>query len=138
MIDGSMIKGKHIIIPCLLQKQILDQLHSNHMDIEKTYPCMRESVHWVNMGTELTVRQCSMYLEYQNTQPHEAALNYNTLCKPWEVVGTDIIMINNKNVICIVDYYNKFPDKNGKPISAGPSTGSQDDIHRVWTRKNCL
>ena len=36
MIDGTVMKGKCIILPCLLQKQILEQLHSNHMVIEKT------------------------------------------------------------------------------------------------------
>ena len=29
------MKRKRIIIPCLLQKQILQQLHNNHMGIEK-------------------------------------------------------------------------------------------------------
>ena len=35
MIDGIVMKGKRIIIPFLLQRQILNQLHNNHMGIEK-------------------------------------------------------------------------------------------------------
>ena len=50
-----------------------------------------------------------MCLEYQCTLLHEAALHYFIPCKSWQVVGADIFMINNKNLICIVDYYIKFP-----------------------------
>ena len=35
MIYGIAMKGKWIIIPSVLQDQILEQLHNNHMDIEK-------------------------------------------------------------------------------------------------------
>ena len=27
----------------------------------------------------------------------------------WEVVGTDVFIINNENVLCIVEYYSKLP-----------------------------
>ena len=29
--------------------------------------------------------------------------------RPWEVVGADIFKINNGMLLCIVDYYSKFP-----------------------------
>ena len=29
--------------------------------------------------------------------------------KPWEVVGSDMFTLHNKNYLCIVDYYSKFP-----------------------------
>ena len=35
VIDGIVLKGRHIIIPTSLRKQVLDQLHTNHMGIEK-------------------------------------------------------------------------------------------------------
>ena len=28
--------------------------------------------------------------------------------KPWKSVGADILIINNKNYLCIVDYHSKF------------------------------
>ena len=36
VIDGVILKGKHIVIPNTLQKQALEQLHINHMGKEKT------------------------------------------------------------------------------------------------------
>ena len=38
--DGVILKGRHIIIPINLRCQILEQLHTNHMGIEKNKtPC---------------------------------------------------------------------------------------------------
>ena len=36
VIDGIILKGKHIIILNSLREQVLNQLHTNHMGIEKT------------------------------------------------------------------------------------------------------
>ena len=35
VIDGVVMKGRHILIPTSLKQQGLDQLHTNHMGIEK-------------------------------------------------------------------------------------------------------
>ena len=35
VIDGVVIKGRHIVIPEALQQQALKQLHINHMGIKK-------------------------------------------------------------------------------------------------------
>ena len=35
VIDSMIFKGRHIILPGELQKQALNQLHSNHMDTDK-------------------------------------------------------------------------------------------------------
>ena len=72
MNDGIAMKSKHKIIPYPLQKQILEQLHSNHMGIEKNYFSWK-SVYWINMNAniEQTVKQYSTNLEYQWTQLQE-------------------------------------------------------------------
>ena len=36
VIDGVILKGRHIVIPEALKQQVLDQLHINHMGTEKT------------------------------------------------------------------------------------------------------
>ena len=50
MIDGVTVKDKEVIIPPQLQMQILKQLHSNHIGIEKTRLLEHESMYWVNMN----------------------------------------------------------------------------------------
>ena len=66
MINGIAMKSKRIIIPFLLQRQIQELLHSNHMGIEKMRLEVRESVYWVNMNADIenTIKQCATCLDY--------------------------------------------------------------------------
>ena len=90
--------------------QLPDQLHSNHMGTEKMQLLTSESVYWIiiDANVECVVKQCTTCLENQQTQPHKKELHYEPTCRPWEVVGTDIFMINDKTFFCVVDYHSKF------------------------------
>ena len=46
VIDSVVMKGRHIMVPQDLKQQVLDQLHLNHMGIEKTKLLTCESVYW--------------------------------------------------------------------------------------------
>ena len=53
VIDGVLLKGRHIIIPDDLKQQVLTQLHINHMGIEKTKLLAHESVFWHNINADI-------------------------------------------------------------------------------------
>ena len=42
-------------------------------------------------------------------QPKEKIIHHDTPLRPWEVLGTDIFHLNNKNYLYIIDYHSKFP-----------------------------
>ena len=110
MIDGTTMKGKTIIIPLLLLKQILQQLPSNHMGIQKMRLLACESVKLTNMYTDMknTIKQCATCMDYQQSQPYEKIILYKMPQKPLEVVGVDIFPIKNNTLLCIVDYHSNF------------------------------
>ena len=68
------------------------------MGTKKTHLLVRELVYWVTMNDDIkqTMRHCSMCVEYQHRPLHEAAIDYDTPCKLWVIVGTDVFMIINK------------------------------------------
>ena len=104
--------------------------------MEKTRLLVFESVYWVNMNADIenAIKQCFTCLEYQNMQPQEKTPFYDVPAKPWEVVGTNIFMITNENLLCIVDYYSKFLviKKGREPVSQRPDMSSQGCICHVW------
>ena len=51
----------------------------------------------MNAGIKKTVKDHAACLEYQQTQPHKETIPYEVPCKPWEVVGTDFILLNITN-----------------------------------------
>ena len=67
VIDKVVMNGKHIIIPADLKQQALDQLHLNHIGIEKTKLLTHESVYWVNNNTDIEkhIKGCNTCLEFQ-------------------------------------------------------------------------
>ena len=66
IIDGMSMEVKRGIIPVQLQKQILQQLFSNHMGIEKTRLLACESVYWLNINASIQnfMKQYATCLDY--------------------------------------------------------------------------
>ena len=58
MIDGIIMKGRHIVMPEVLKPQVLDQLNINHMGIEKTKLLACKSIYWpnINKGIESVIK----------------------------------------------------------------------------------
>ena len=79
VIDGIILKGKSIIMPNILREQVLNQLHTNHMGIEKIKFLARECVYWpsINADIEKYIKQCPMCLKFQQTQPKERILYHD-------------------------------------------------------------
>ena len=47
------MKGRHILVPEVLQQWALQQLHINHMDIEKTKLLTCKSIYWIGMNADI-------------------------------------------------------------------------------------
>ena len=56
VINGVILEGRHVGIPDTLQKQALEDLHINHMGIEKTKLLASESIYW--MGSTSEIEKC--------------------------------------------------------------------------------
>ena len=53
VINSIMLKGRHIIIPNSLKQQVLDQLHINHMGIEKMKLLAHKCVYWHSINADI-------------------------------------------------------------------------------------
>ena len=53
VIDEVIMKSRHVIISDKLKMQALDELHVNHMGIEKTKLLASESIYWVNINDDI-------------------------------------------------------------------------------------
>ena len=108
VIEGIVMKGRHIIIPEDLKQQVLDQIHVITWAFKKL-SYLHANLYWVNINNDRkSYKNCSTCLEFQQTQPKEKT-THEILLRPWEVLGADVFQLNNKNYLCIVDYHSKFP-----------------------------
>ena len=51
--DGLLMRGMRIVIPMVLQKEILDRLHTGHQGITKCRLRARQSVWWLHISTQI-------------------------------------------------------------------------------------
>ena len=111
VIDGIIPKGRYIIIPNSLRQLVLNQLHTNHMGIEKMKLLAHKCVYWhsINADIKKYIEQCAICLEFQQMQPKEKIIHHDIPLRPWEVVGADIFHFYNVNYLCVVDYNSNFP-----------------------------
>ena len=76
VIDGIILKGRHIVIPNSLRQQVLNQLLTH------------ESVYWSSINADIKkyIKHCAMCLEFQQMQPKENIIHHDIPLRPWEVV----------------------------------------------------
>ena len=79
VIVGILLTGRHIIMPNGLRQQVLNQLHTNHMGVEKTKLLAHESVYWpsINANIEKYIKQCATCLKFQQMQSKEKFIHHN-------------------------------------------------------------
>ena len=92
VINGVILKSRHMIIPNSIRQQVLNQLHINYMGIEKMKLLANECVYWhsINADIEKYIKQCATCLELQQMQPKEKIIHHEVPLRPWEAVGADL------------------------------------------------
>ena len=92
-IEDSLIMKRHrIIIPQVLQGDILAKLHASHQGAEKTKLRAGTSVFWkdLNKDIEDMTKSCKVCQELKPNQPREPLLQTEVPPRPWHTIGTDL------------------------------------------------
>ena len=67
VINGLVIIGRCIVIPEVLQKQVLKQLHISQMGIEKTKHLTCQSVYWIGKTADIENYIKLIYMPWVST-----------------------------------------------------------------------
>ena len=105
------MKSERVVIPKVLQKGVLETIHSAHQGIEKCKLRARTCVFWcnINKDIEALISRCPLCQEHQKSQQHETLMPHEIPTRPWQTVGTDIFHYNSDDYLIMCDYYSKFP-----------------------------
>lgn len=109
--NGVLFKGRQVLIPEKLREDILKQLHTGHLGIEKTRRLARESIYWpnINKDIEQLVKNCSACQEHQPNQRKEPLIPHDVPQTPWTKVASDLFTLKGEDFLLITDYYSKYP-----------------------------
>lgn len=101
-----------IIVPRTLRKEILDQLHSSHLGIEKTKKRARNLIYWPNMDTDIEniILKCLVCQKNRCSNTKEPMISHEVPPLPFFKIGMDICEYASKKYLVVADYYSRFLD----------------------------
>ena len=106
-----MLKGDRILIPKVMQPDMIKRIHAGHQGAEKCKLRAKSCVFWHNINKDLddVVNQCNICQEHQRKQTRETLQPHEVPEFPWQILGADLFYLDGTNYILIMDYYSKFP-----------------------------
>ena len=104
--DDLLLRGRQLIIPQCLRKDILRHLHNGHQGITRTHEIAASLVWWpgISQDIERMVRKCPMCKKYckERIEPMRGTEFPNC---PWSRVGADFFQHEGKVYLLVVDDY---------------------------------
>ena len=102
--NGLLFKGERLIVPAKLRKEMMERVHSSHLDIEGCLRRAREVFYWPRMNAEFKdfIPKCDICNLCKPTQPWEIP------SRPWQKAGTDLFLFDQRHYLITVDYYSSF------------------------------
>jgi len=115
--NGLLFKGEQIIVPRMLQKEMLQKLHQGHLGRDKCLAAARDVLFWPGMSSQIidTVAKCGICNQHQHSQQKEPMISHDIPTLPWEKIGADLFHFGGKNYLLLVDYYSKYFEINLLP-----------------------
>lgn len=110
VIDNVIFKGKNVVVPKSLRKDMLDRIHVNHLGMEKSKNRARDILFWPNMSKDIEnlVSSCETCLKYQRANTKEPMWSREIPFRPWEVLATDLFEFKGNIYLLVVDVFSKY------------------------------
>lgn len=110
---GCVVWGNRVVIPLILQRNILELLHQQHPGMVRMKQLARSYLWWPGLDKEIEdeVRQCEQCQRYQRNNPEDK--NYTGWPKMqnnWYRLHTDFFHFMGNNYLLIVDSTSKWID----------------------------
>ncbi|XP_063914802.1 uncharacterized protein K02A2.6-like [Zophobas morio] len=110
---GCLLWGDRIIIPEVLRKRLLEELHALHLGIVKMKSIARSYFWWPNMDKqiELITKACKACIITGDDPRKTVRTPWHQSSKPWERVHVDYLgPIKNDYYFVMIDSFSKWPE----------------------------
>ena len=126
--DINLKSTSAVVVSLTLRSEILNILHQEHIWIEQTKLCARNTVYWPGISKDITelISNCETCISFWNAQPIEPLLKHEIPDQPWVKIGADLFSFDNKDYVIVVDYTSKFFE-----ISRLPNTEASTVINHT-------
>ena len=111
VVQDLLMNGNRLVIPPVMQPEILGKLHAGHLGIVKCWDRAKQSVWWIGLCKQVQdiVTNCNICVQ-QRDNPTEPMIATEPPQRPWESVATDLFQWNGSNYLLVVDYFSRYPE----------------------------
>ncbi len=108
--DGLLLRGTRLVIPFVLQGDVLQRLHEGHLGVTKCRGRAKQTVWWPGLSSQLN----DMILKLQNLHSREKerqrAADANGECQTGlgKTLEADLFTLKGKTYILVVDYFSRY------------------------------
>jgi hypothetical protein len=108
---GILLKGQQIVVPKVLQSDVLRQLHEGHLGISKCIERAKLTVYWPNYVDHITnmVEACGVCQEHRHQNSSQPCFPVSIPDYAFQKVAVDLYEIAGVHYLLAVDYYSKWP-----------------------------
>ena len=107
--NGLLMKGTRLIIPEVLQSEIIAKIHEGHQGIVKCRERAKTSVWWIGLSSQLenAIKSCQECIE-MSTNPSEPLIPTEFPSRPWQRLASDLFEIKGQMYLLVVDFYSRY------------------------------
>ena len=110
MHDHLLLYNNRIVVPCSLQETI-SRVHEGHQGIERCRTRAKCSVWWPGISKQLTEAVSNCQVCARDASPRKEPLMPTPLPEyPWQVIGSDLFVLEGNNYLLVVDYFSRYPE----------------------------
>nr|XP_054755667.1 uncharacterized protein K02A2.6-like [Lytechinus pictus] len=107
---GLIFRGERVLIPKVIQKDMMQKVHSSHLGVSGCLRRARDCLYWPGMSAQMKeyVEKCETCSSYGQKQQKETLQQHDVPSQPWRKLGADIFQLDDKMYLVTVDYYSGF------------------------------
>jgi len=101
-----LLRSDKLIVPSSLREEMLSQIHSSHLGIEKCKRRARDILFWPGMNQQIAdlVSKCNTCNMYRNSQAKEPLKSHELPERPWQKITADLFELDKQEYAVMVDY----------------------------------
>lgn len=110
VIDDLVFKNVSLVVPVVLQNEMLNILHESHQGVDRTLSLARDKLFWPNLSHDvfLKIKSCCVCQKYKRSNPREPLQPHDPVHLPWTKLGIDFFDCNKHKYLMIVDYFSQY------------------------------